>query len=393
MAVASGGIITTGTQTLFQYFVRFVTYYTSRLLFDEKVATIYIVFLYTDEKIIKRKGVPDLQQVFIINPVAGKKDASRWLIPAIEQASQQRGLHPEIRCTECAGQASHMTEKLAASGEEVHIYACGGDGTLNEVLQAAAGKADVAVGCVPCGSGNDFVRNFADTEAFLDINTQLQAVPVVADALQTDLGIGVDICAAGLDAQVAYGIPKFRRIPGCGGTMAYSLSIAQAMLSSFGHRLHLTIDDVEQTDTYMMMAVCNGRLYGGGYKAAPYARMDDGLLDVVLVKPMSRLRIASLLALYREGKHLQEDGTVVPSLAPWISFCRAHRVTLDVLDSRPIIATLDGECVPVRHLNIETAPGRLRLLLPPTVLQSQTVLAGPRPCMAGDTVPGREKNV
>ena len=340
-----------------------------------------------------RKGVPGVQQIFIITPTAGKKDARQWLVPAIRQAAESAGLEPEIRCTECAGHARRIAEKLANTGRKIHVYACGGDGTLNEVLQAAAGKDNVAVGCVPCGSGNDFVRNFGTAKDFLDMNAQLRAVPVVSDALKTDLGIGVDICAAGLDAQVAYGIPKFRRLPGCGGTMAYSLSILQAMVSPFGHRLRLCIDDTEHTGTYMMMAVCNGRLYGGGYKAAPYARMDDGLLDVVLVKPMSRLRIASVLALYKEGKHLQQDGTVEPSLSKWMSFVRARRVTLDVLDSRPIVATLDGECVPVRHLDIEIAPGKLHLLLPPTVLQSQTVLAGPDPCMAGDTVPGREKNV
>lgn len=337
--------------------------------------------------------MPGLQQVFMINPTAGQKDASRWLVPAIRQAAKAIRMNPEICLTECAGHARNMTEKLAGTGQNVHVYACGGDGTLNEVLQAAAGRENVAVGCVPCGSGNDFVRNFGTAEDFLDLSAQLQAVPVVSDALQTDLGIGVDICAAGLDAQVAYGIPKFRRLPGCGGTMAYSLSILQAMLSPFGHRLRLSMDGVEHTGTYMMMAVCNGRMYGGGYEAAPYARMDDGLLDVVLVKPMSRLRIASVLALYREGKHLRPDGSVEPSLARWMSFCRARRVTLDVLDSRPIVATLDGECVPVRHLHIENVPGRLRLLLPPTVLKSQTVLAGSDPCMAGDTVPGREKNV
>ena len=337
--------------------------------------------------------MPGLQQVFIINPKAGRKDASGWLIPAIRQAAETTGQHPDIQLTERAGHARHLTEKLAGSGQEIYIYACGGDGTLTEVLQAAAGRKNVAVGCVPCGSGNDFVRNFGTAEAFLDMTAQLQAVPVRSDAMQTDLGIGVDICAAGLDAQVAYGIPKFRRLPGCGGTMAYSLSILEVMVSPFGHKLRLCIDGAEHIGTYMMMAVCNGRMYGGGYEAAPYARMDDGLLDVVLVKPMSRLRIASVLALYKKGKHLQADGTVEPSLARWMSFCRARRVTLDVLDSRPIVATLDGECVPVRHLHIENAPGRLRLLLPPSVLKSQTVLAGSGPCMTGDAVPGREKNV
>lgn len=337
--------------------------------------------------------MPGLQQVFIINPVAGKKDAGEWLVPAIRRAAAEMGADPEIYRTVCAGHARNLTERLAADGRQIAVYACGGDGTLNEVLQAAAGHDNMAVGCVPCGSGNDFVRNFGRAEDFLDMKDQLRAVPVKVDALQTSMGLGVDICAAGLDAQVAYGIPKFRRLPGCGGTMAYSLSILQALCSPFGHRLRLCIDGEEHEGTYMLTAVCNGQLYGGGYRAAPCAAMDDGLLDVVLVKPLSRLRIASLLALYRQGKHLGPDGQVVPSLRKWMWFGRARSVTMDVLDARPIIATLDGECLPVRHLEIQNDPGRLRLLLPPAVLQSQTVLAGNTPCMAGDTVPGRENNV
>ena len=103
--------------------------------------------------------------------------------------------------------------RYAASGTPVALYACGGDGTLNELVQGAAGSANVAVGCVPCGSGNDYVRNFgaAGQAPFLDFAAQLQAQPCRVDLLQTSLGIGIDICAAGLDAQVAYGIPKFRR--------------------------------------------------------------------------------------------------------------------------------------------------------------------------------------
>lgn len=269
-----------------------------------------------------------MQQVFIINPKAGKKDASHWLIPAIRMAADQAGLNPEIYCTECAGHARRLTEKLVHEGRQVHIYACGGDGTLNEVLQAAAGRQNIAVGCVPCGSGNDFVRNFGTAEDFLDMSAQLRAVPVASDALLTDLGVGVDICAAGLDAQVAYGIPKFRHLPGCGGTMAYSLSILQAMLSPFGHRLRLSLDGIEQTGTYMMMAVCNGRMYGGGYEAAPYARMDDGLLDVVLVKPVPRIRMPGFLAKYKVGRHLQADDTVSAEFRPYMTFRRVKEVSM-----------------------------------------------------------------
>ena len=150
-----------------------------------------------------------MEQVFFINPVAGKRDASAELVPRIQAAARQLQLpQPQIVVTQYAGQAREAARRYAASGTPVALYACGGDGTLNELVQGAAGSANVAVGCVPCGSGNDYVRNFgaAGQAPFLDFAAQLQAQPCRVDLLQTSLGIGIDICAAGLDAQVAYGI-------------------------------------------------------------------------------------------------------------------------------------------------------------------------------------------
>ena len=124
-----------------------------------------------------------------------------------------------------------------SSGQEVFLYACGGDGTLNEVLQGAAGYDNAAVGCVPCGSGNDYVRNFGTQAQFLDLDAQLAARPFTVDMIRTPQGCGIDIYAAGIDAQVANGIPKWRRVPLCGGTTAYTLSILEAVCSTFRHRL------------------------------------------------------------------------------------------------------------------------------------------------------------
>lgn len=319
-----------------------------------------------------------MKYVFILNPVAGKNDAGNWLEPAVRQAGETAGVQAVLERTTHPGHARELTQRYAASGGPVRVYACGGDGTLNEVLQGAAGHPQISVGCVPCGSGNDFVRNFGTAQQFLDIPAQLRAQTVHMDALDTSFGIGVDIFAAGLDAQVAYGIPRFRRLPGCGGTMAYTLSILQAMCSPFGHRLRITLDGREHTGTYMLLAICNGRLYGGGYNAAPYACMDDGLLDVVLVKPLSRLTIASLLAVYKKGGHLRPDGSVTPELRHCMSFHRVRRVEVQVLDGRPLIATLDGECAPVTSLYAKAVPGLLSILLPPSVCgQSQTLCRVP----------------
>ena len=287
-----------------------------------------------------------MQHIFIINPTAGKVDASVALIPQIHAAASRAGVRPVIEVTRRAGQARELAAKYAAGGEEVNLYACGGDGTLNEVLQGAANHPNVAIGCVPCGSGNDYVRNFGTQAQFLNLDAQLAAQPFAADVIRTPQGMGIDIYAAGIDAQVANGIPKWRRVPFCGGTTAYTLSILEAVCSTFRHRLRVTADDRQLEGVFMMLAVCNGRMYGGGYCAAPYASMNDGLLDVVLLKPVPRLKLPGLLGAYKKGAHLLENGTVTEMFKPYMTFFRTSSIDIEVLDCNPLITTLDGECSP-----------------------------------------------
>ena len=132
-----------------------------------------------------------MEQVFFINPVAGKRDASAELVPQIQAAARQLQLpQPQIVVTQYAGQAREAAHRYAASGTPVALYACGGDGTLNELVQGAAGSANVAVGCVPCGSGNDYVRNFgaAGQAPFLDFAAQLQAQPCRVESISAPPG-------------------------------------------------------------------------------------------------------------------------------------------------------------------------------------------------------------
>ena len=315
-----------------------------------------------------------MQHIFIINPTAGKIDASVALIPQIHAAASRAGIKPIIEVTRRAGQARDLAAKYAASGEKVNLYACGGDGTLNEVLQGAVGRPNAAIGCVPCGSGNDYVRNFGAQAQFLDIDAQLAAQPFAVDVICTPQGCGIEIYAAGIDAQVANGIPKWRRVPLCGGTTAYTLSILEAVCSTFRHRLRITADDRQMEDVYMMLAICNGQQYGGGYCAAPNARMDDGLLDVVLLKPVPRIRLPGLLGAYKKGAHLLPDDTITPPFAPYMTFFRTKSIDIRVLDNRPLITTLDGECSPQRHIHAEAVPRAATLLLPPGVCTANRVL-------------------
>ena len=317
-----------------------------------------------------------MHTLFILNPTAGKADCTRTLPSQIEAAAARAGLSRSdytIQITTHAGHARELAhaaaEQSRREGESLRIYTAGGDGTFNEALTGACGFENAAVGCLPFGSGNDFLRTFGAKEEFLDLDAQLAGGQAAIDLMKTSLGLSATICAAGLDAQVAYGIPKFRRIPLCGGEMAYALSIIEQLCGHIGRRVEYTIDGETMTVDCLMCAVCNGRTDGGGFCAAPEAQPDDGWLDVYIIRKVGRLTIAKLLGMYKNGKHFR-NGRLVKAAEPYFIYRRAKQVTLRAADGRgPIVATADGECVPCEQVSVQVQPLAGRILLPKPVYE------------------------
>mgnify|MGYP003101291998 CR=1 FL=1 len=284
-----------------------------------------------------------MRYLFILNPAAGKQDCTVQLIPQLQQAAVRAGIPVDAVATcktEYAGHAKALAraaaEEAAKAGEQLHIWTAGGDGTLVEALTGVQGFANAAVGCLPYGSGT----------------------------MQTNLGLSATICAAGLDAQVAYGIPKFRRIPLCGGEMAYALSIVEQLCGQIGRKIEYDIDGEKLTVDCLMCAICNGKAYGGGFLAAPEAVPDDGWMDVVIIRKVGRLTIAKLLGMYKRGGHFVH-GQLTEQAKPYFIYRRAKQVTLRPVDGRgPIVATADGECAPCDRVEIALRPQSARILLP-----------------------------
>ena len=312
-----------------------------------------------------------MRYLFLLNPTAGKRDCTAELAPAIRAAAQRAGIPPEKRkvvVTRYAGHARELAAEAAhtaqADGEPVRIWTAGGDGTFMEAMTGVQGFSNAAVGCLPYGSGNDFLRTYGTRAEFTDLDAQLAGGEVTIDLLETSLGLSATICAAGLDAQVAYGIPKFRRIPLCGGEMSYLLSIVEQLCGHIGRRVTFTIDDEELTVDCLMCAICNGRAYGGGFLAAPEADPADGWLDVMIVRRVGRLTIAKLLGMYKSGRHFV-NGQLTEEAKPYFLYRRARRVALHPADGRgPIVATADGECAPCDAVEAVLRPLSGRILLP-----------------------------
>ena len=310
-----------------------------------------------------------MRYLFLLNPAAGRADRTGRLRPAIHVALRRAGIgQARVLRTERPGHAQALAQAAARAaaqaGEELRIFAAGGDGTFNEALRGAQGYPCAAVGCIPTGSGNDFLRTFGSKEEFLDLDGQLAGSVIPIDLMDTSLGLSASVCAAGLDAQVAAGAAAFRRNPLFHGEAAYLLSAARQICGPMGRRVRFEVDgDVFETDI-LMCAACNTRDYGGGFRAAPAARPDDGWLDLVIVRRAGRLDVLRLLNCYKQGGHFMGEA-LAPATARFFIYRRARRVAVEPADGRgPLAATADGECAPVERLEIALRPLAGRVILP-----------------------------
>ncbi len=311
-----------------------------------------------------------MKHIFILNPAAGKHAPALELAPRIRDVCEKHALDFEILETTAPGDATLLSQKaIAESDERVRLYACGGDGTLLEVLTAIEPHSDTEFAHIPCGSGNDFVRMLGGAAPYLELEDMVTADAYPMDGIVCTYGEGtvrrsLNVAATGMDAEVAYHMAKFKRWPLVSGSMAYNLALVKVFFSRIGCHLTAemeTAEGVRRLEGNFLFALCaNGEYYGGGYHGVPTARPDDGELDFVLVEKMSRARILRLLPKYKKGTHQGERG---------VHFFRGSAITVKTV--RPMPVTLDGECVLTDHFRAEIQEKAYRMVIPPRVADTR----------------------
>ena len=308
-----------------------------------------------------------MHYLFLLNPAAGRQDTTAQTRRRLEVALLQCGI-PRQDCsfvrTMYKGHAKTLARQAARTGQPVRIWAAGGDGTFREALEGASPYPNAAVGCIPAGSGNDFLRTFGTKAEFLDLADQLRGGVVPIDLMDTSLGLSAAVCAAGLDAQVAMGAADFRRNPLFHGEAAYLLSALRQICGPIGRRLRFVVDGESFAADVLMCAACNTRDYGGGFRAAPNACPWDGWIDLVIVRRVSRAKILRLLGRYKKGGHFSGAELDVRTSGFFI-YRRARSISIETADGAgPLVATADGECAPVEKLDISLRPLAGRVILP-----------------------------
>ena len=226
-----------------------------------------------------------MRHVFIINPTAGKQDCTAQMVQMARALAARHGLDVECILTKSPGHAAVTVRKLAETGQALRFYACGGDGTVNEVANGVAGADNAAMTCVPVGTGNDFLKNFGEmAPLFSDPENLWDGPRFPLDAIDCNGRLALTVACFGFDAQVADDVHTYGKVPFLGGKGSYILSLAvNFVLRGLSHRWTVTLDGERLEGDFILAAVCNGRYYGGGFMPAAEARMDDGVLNTVQI--------------------------------------------------------------------------------------------------------------
>ncbi len=293
-----------------------------------------------------------MKEYHIINPAAGHGTA-------LDAAKKQASPDAVLYITTGVGDARrYLAETLSGITEDVRVYVWGGDGTIGEavsgIMDAHAAEHTILTAC-PAGTGNDFVKVFADTPK----GTELRL-----DLLFCGDRYVLNMVNIGFDCAVADRMTAWKQKPFIRGSLAYYCAIAEVFFRPLGTPLTVCYTDEsgeEHTvsDRLMLCAIANGQFCGGGFRGAPTADLSDGVAELIIVNEIPRSRIMSLIGLYRTGAHVNEVGQPVPKIADVLRYIRCRSVRVSGMK----IVCLDGEILPKEDIEITILPRALRYMV------------------------------
>ncbi len=285
--------------------------------------------------------------LIIVNPISGSGRGMGYA----ERAKERLTAHDvavEIRSTAARGEAEAIAKEAVQTGYTC-VAACGGDGTVHEIVNALAGT-DVALGILPSGRGNDFARAMGIPSS----PDKAASILLQGHSRSCDLGKVNDryfatVLTLGFDSEVARlvydGAVPFK------GMAAYLWGLARMLRIYRGVGLRMTGDFGTINQTVLLAATGNTSTYGGGIKIVPYADPTDGQLDICLVRMMSAGRVLRIFPRVYWGGHMTH---------PSIFSYRTGNLKMET--EQPVVLFADGEPLGETPAEISSVPGALRVV-------------------------------
>jgi diacylglycerol kinase (ATP) len=250
---------------------------------------------------------------FIINPLAGNGRSLRvW--KKVKAELEHKSIDYRSFLTDYSGHAEILARQIATI-QDYHlktVIGIGGDGTIHEIVNGLSEFNHVQIGFIPAGSGNDFKRGYGqsreDSSIFLRLKRQVKSFDLgqyhtgqINRFFVNSIGAGFDAYVAKLSNEMAVKklLNKLRA-----GSLIYIAALLKGLMNYQPSTVTLTVDDKDHVfENVWLAAVSNHPFYGGGMKISPAAIPDDGLLDLIVVHDLSRLKLLLLFGLVFAGKH------------------------------------------------------------------------------------------
>lgn len=295
-------------------------------------------------------GLSDLIFVFIVNPNAGNHKMAKRARMLIDRFLELNPLTYIIELTKGPGDATRIADKYAkAYGSKCRFVSVGGDGTLNEVVNGMA-DSGAQLTIIPAGSGNDFIKSIYplykknQKMTYELISEFLTGSPKPVDLASVNGRYFLNIASIGFDADVVFNATRFKKtfIP---ARLAYYASIFFSLVNLRSKKVSLTADDRVLQKDVALIAVANGKYYGGGIMPAPTAEVDDGLLDLCIVDKITRLKVIRFFSKYKAGTHgVLKEVTFGKSPSVTIESDEDFRLNIDgeILISRKAVFSYTG---------------------------------------------------
>jgi YegS/Rv2252/BmrU family lipid kinase len=293
----------------------------------------------TTEQLVTEGGV------VIFNPTAGRGRGGLLRAQAQEKLGAGFEWWPTLR----AGHAKELAKEAAVKHSVVVAY--GGDGTVGDVARGIYGT-DATLGVIPVGTGNDFARNLG-----LKLDLQ-EAVATILGGVVRRIDIGIvngipfiNNAGTGFDSSVMNTMNSSIRF--ARGQSAFVLATIKTLATFKPISLTYQADDeAPVTETAMMVSLLNGRMYGGGMIAAPQAEMDDGQIDVLIIRAMPKPQLLALMPKVIQGQHENH---------PAVKMFKARKLTVNTIPPQPL--NIDGDVSGLTPMTITIEPRGLKVLV------------------------------
>ena len=282
----------------------------------------------------------------LTNPTAGKGKGARAGVAALDRL-RGAGLTVRSLVGRDTDESLDLARKVVADGIDALVI-CGGDGMVNLGIQAVA-LTDTPLGIIPAGTGNDIARYFdlPRKDPVAAAQRVIDGEPRTIDLIRVGARYFATVMAAGFDAVVN---ERANRMTWPRGQMRYNLATLAELRTFQPLPYTLDLDGRTINLSAMLVAVGNGPSFGGGLRIAEGAKLDDGLLDVVVIKPISKVELVRTYPKLFRGTHTTHRQY-------------EHHLARTVTVAAPgIVGYADGERFGALPLTMECVPGALRVL-------------------------------